>query len=225
MELTLGRQEGAQGPRGLSLSAVLDHTGAVMRDSVALGLSGVGLPDIDLSPFGGRLSLGEGESSFSLRRVGQEIDARLTWVSSDLGWTRAGSAPAQGAAAPQLGTAEWARDLVWRTLTGVERVELGMGLIGDLSAPALSVSSNLGEAVAASLRRELGQEIAAAEARLREEVDSRIQPVVQDARGRVDAVRTQVADRVAAQRQEVDDLRARLEARVQELTSRIPGAQ
>jgi len=220
MEISLGRSEGAQGPRGLSLSAVLDHTTAVLRDSVALGLDGVRLPEIDLTPFGGNLDLGQGESTFSLRRVGDQIDATLHWVSTDLGWTRAGGAPT---VPPELGTAEWARDLVWRTLTGVERVELGMGLQGSIESPTISITSNLGDAVAASLRRELGQQIADAEARLRQEVDSRIQPLVQDARSRVAAVQTEVVDRVAAGRQEVDELRARLEARVAELTPGLPG--
>ena len=95
-----------------------------------------------------------------------------------------------------------------------------MGLEGNLESPSISVTSNLGQAVAASLRRELGEQIAQAEARLREEVDRRIQPLVQDARGRVAAVRTEVAERVEAQRQEVEDVRARLEARVQELVGR-----
>jgi len=222
MEISLERQQGAQGPRGLSLSAVLDHTGDVMRDSAVLSITDVGLPEIDLGALGGRLSLGQGESTFSLRRVGDQIAARLHWVSTDLGWvTPAGVDPQQTSQA-RPGSAEWARDLVWRTLTGIDRLELGMGLEGTLENPSLSVTSNIGEAVAASLRRELGQQIADAEARLRQEVDQRIQPVVQNARGRVDSARAEVADRVRAQRQQVDDLRARLEARVQDLTGRIP---
>jgi hypothetical protein len=197
----------------------------VLRDSVAATLAGVSLPDIDLPPLGGRLSLGLGESTFSVRRVGGEIDAELHWASSDLGWSRnAGGAPGAASAqatAPQIGTAAWARELVWSTLTGIERLELGMGLRGSIESPSLTVTSNMGEAVAASLQRELGQQIADAEARLRQEVDSRIQPLVADARGRVDAVRTEVADRVAAQRQEVDDLRDRLQARVDDLAGRV----
>jgi hypothetical protein len=192
----------------------------VLRDSAAVALSGVTLPLIELEPLGGSLDLGLGESTFELRRIGERIDAELHWSSTDLGWSRAGGT--QAGAPPRIGTAEWARDLAWRTLTGVERVELGMGLTGTLQSPSLTVTSNLGDAIAASLRRELGQQIADAEARLRQEVDSRIQPLVADARGRLDAVRTEVADRVSEQRQDVDDLRARLEARVEELT-RLPG--
>jgi uncharacterized protein (TIGR03545 family) len=221
MELTLGRREGAQGPRGLTLAAVLDHTSATIRDSVAAGLNGIRLPEIDLSRFGGRLNLGLGESTFSLRRAGSELDAQLRWVSTDLAWTRT-AGEAQGAP-PELGTTEWARDLIWRTMTGVQQVELGMGLTGSIEDPSVSVTSNLGEAVAASLRRELGAQIDQAEARVRQEVEARIQPLVQDARGRVESVGTEVADQVQARRGEVDGLRARLQARIDELTPRLPG--
>jgi uncharacterized protein (TIGR03545 family) len=221
LEITLGRERGVQGPRGASLFAVLDHTTEVLRDSAHLALSGVSLPQIDLAAIGGRLDLGEGESTFSFRRIGEEIQAQLFFTSDDLSWSRTdGSAPP--ADRPPLGTVEWAQDLVWRTLTGVGRVELSMGLEGALTSPSLSVSSNLGSVLAESLRRELGQQIDEAEARLRSEVESRIQPIVQEARGRVDGVRSEVADRVAAQRQEIDELRARLEESVRELTS-LPG--
>jgi len=221
LEITVGREEGAVGPRGLSLAAVIDHTTDVLRDSVGLALDGVNLPEIDLGPIGGRLNLGAGASTFAFRRVGEQIDARLAWSSADLGWTRTDGA-ATGGPAPTVGTAAWARDLVWRTLTGVQEVQLDMALSGDLSSPSISVASNLGDELAASLRRELGQQIADAEARLRQEVDARIQPLVQDARTRVEGVRTQVADRVAAQRQEVEALRARLDARIQELGRGLP---
>jgi hypothetical protein len=222
VELTLGRTEGAQGPRGLSLSARLDHTTETFRDSVALGLDGVALPEVDLSAFGGRLNLGLGESTVSLQRIGDQLDAQLRWVSTDLGWTRTGEAPS---GTPEIGTAEWARDLVWRTLTGVERVELGMGLQGSIESPQVSITSNLGQAVAESLQRELGAQIEAAEARLRQEVDSRIQPLVQDARGRVEALRTEVVSLVGERRAEVDAVRERLEARISELTSSLPGQE
>jgi len=221
MEITLGRQDGATGPSGLSLSALLDHTGAVMRDSVALGLSGVALPRFSLGSFGGSLDLGNGESSFSLRRTGEEIEALLHMTSSDLDWTRPPGLPAADAPRPSAGTREWGLDLVWRTLTGVQDVEIDMGLRGSIDSPALTVASNLGQALATSLQRELGAQIAEAEARVRAEVESHIQPVLQDARTRVEGIRTGVADRVARERQEVDALRARLEARVNELSRGI----
>lgn len=247
MELTLAREEAATGPRGLSLTAVLDHTTELIRDSVAVALSGVRLPEVPIEAFGARLDLGEGDTDFSVLRSGDQIAASMRWVSSNLSWTRGGEAgdpsatggaatdqadtaadaaaaadqPAPPAATPQIGTAEWARDLVWRTLNGVQEVVLEIGIEGDLTSPSLSVSSNLGQAVANSLQAELGAEIEAAEARIRAELDRQIQPLVQDARGRVGAVQSGVAEQVAGQRAEVDDLRARLEARVEELVGRV----
>jgi uncharacterized protein (TIGR03545 family) len=221
MEITIGREGGAQGPRGISLAAVLDHTGPVLRDSVSLSMTGFGLPQVSLGAFGGVLSLGEGRSTFDLLREGERIQARLRWLSDDVEWTRAAGEPStEEARAAAPGTAAWARDLVWRTLAGVGQVELDMALSGTLESPSLSVSSNLGEAVAASLRQELGAEIEAAEARVRAEVERQIQPLVQEARSRVESVRTELADQLSAPRQEVDDLRGRLEARVQELVGR-----
>jgi len=266
MEISLGREEGAQGPGGVSLNAVLDHTGDVVRDSVALSLVGFGLPRLPLDAFGGALDLGQGAATFSLDRTGDAIAARLRWSTDDVSWIgagadaptapdageagggvsgaepgadstavggQAGSAGAGGAAGGgpvggvlsgavrqirgDVGSPEWAQSLILGTLAGLDRVELDMSLSGTLDAPELQVASNLGAAVAASLRRELGREVEAAEARIRAEALARIQPAVQDARGRVQALQTGLVDRVAQQREEVDEVRARLEARIQEL--------
>jgi hypothetical protein len=219
VRLEVARGAAVQGPRGLTLFASLDHTADVTRDSVALGLSGVDLPRIDLPAIGGALDLGAGESSFALSRVGNEIDARLHWTSDQVGWTRPSAAPAS---TPPLGSAEWARELIWRTLEGVQRVELTLGLAGDLESPALSVESNVAGAVAESLRRELGAQLEEAEARLRAEVDSRIQPLIQDARDRLQTLSGGVASQVAEHREALVEARARLEARIQELTRGLP---
>ncbi|MEX0836690.1 MAG: hypothetical protein WD101_00055 [Gemmatimonadota bacterium] len=243
IELVVGRTESVQGPAGLSLSAVLDHTTELLRDSVSLDLDGIGLPVLALDALDARLDLGLGDAAFDFLRVGEEIDARLHWSSDNVQWLRmdgvggtdaagAGSAAtpprtlaesltSMSAADLQVGTAQWARDLLWRTVASLQQVELTMGLSGSIESPSISVDSNIGSAVAESLRRELGREIEAAEARLREEIDSRVQPLIQDARGRVDTVQTQIADRVGAQRAEVEAMRAQLEERIDAL---VPGS-
>ena len=231
MEVTVGRTAGVIGPEGLSLAAVLDHTGDVPRDSVSLSMSGVGLPQVRLDAFGGSLDLGQGASTFLVRREGRQIEARMRWSSDQLSWLAGEESvgassvdsvatdPAeesQAIAAPSVGSEEWARDLVRRTLAGLSSVELDMALVGSIENPELQISSNLGDAVAASLRREVGQEIEAAEARVRAEVDGYVQPLLARATAQMEQV-SGVADRIAGQLVEVEELRARLEARVGEL--------
>jgi uncharacterized protein (TIGR03545 family) len=252
MELTVGWEEGAQGPRGLSLAAALDHTTDVVHDSVSLVMTGFGLPELALDALGGRLDLGEGSNTFSVRRDGDRIAARMLWVSDAVTWLAGTGGDDGGAAEPSadgvgavgadtvsttgttqagatqapsleqslqslrgdIGSPEWARGLVQRTLAGLSRVELEMSLEGSLASPELSVSSNLGAAIAEALRREVGQELEAAEARIRAEVNAQIQPLLQEARGRVDGLRDEVGGPVESQRAEVEELRARLEARI-----------
>jgi uncharacterized protein (TIGR03545 family) len=221
--IQVDRGEAALGPSSLSLGAVLDHTADVVRDSVGSRVTGVDLPSVDLASVGAELDLGTGEGAFSLRRVDQEIDAALEWATDELGWNLP-AAEAQRLAQASIGTADWARSLVWSTLQGIERVEVSMSLSGDIDSPSISIESNVGSAVAESLRRELGDQIAEAEARLLAEVDERVQPLVQEARSRVETVQEEVAGQVAEHRQEVDELRERLEARIRELAAAsIPG--
>src|SRR5690606_33628457 len=115
LELFLGREEGAEVAEGISFSARFDHTSEPVRDSVALSLAGVDLPAVELGGLGGELALGSGDVGFGLRRTGGEIDARMRWTSADLEWLRGGEPVAAGApSTAELGSAEWATDLVWR---------------------------------------------------------------------------------------------------------------
>ena len=189
------------------------------------------MPELRLDAFGGVLDLGQGAAAFSVLREGGQIEARMRWSSEQLSWLSgdAGggalyldSVDVESATASQVsgtlsvGSEEWARDLVRRTLMGLNSVDVEMALVGSIQNPELQISSNLGDAVAASLRREVGQEIEAAEAWVRAEVDGYIQPLVARAWVQMEQV-VGVADRLAGQVVEVEELRARLEARVGEL--------
>ena len=222
MEITLGRVGTGGGPDGIALAAVLDHTGDAIRDSVSLSMAGLALPDVDLGRIGGTLGLGRGLGEVSLRRTGDQIAGQVRWTSDQLTWTprTGGIAGEVGAQAPAIGSRAWAGQLMWRTLTGMTEVDVEIGVSGAMRAPSLTISSNVGQAVAASFRTEMGREIDAAEARLRAEVDGLIQPVVADARGRVDALTSQVGQPVSDQRAEVEALRSRLEARIADLVGR-----
>jgi uncharacterized protein (TIGR03545 family) len=221
VEIALGRADGVQGPTGLSLAAEFDHTGAVLHDSVSLAMSGFNFPRVEIAAFGGALDLGVGENSFVMRREGERIEAEMRWVSERVLWEDTGPAQdAVGELRGDIGSEAWVRDLVRRTIAGMERIELDMGFTGTLSDPSLRISSNLGEAVAASLRREVGVEIEAAESRMRAEVDRYVQPEVQNARARVDALESEVGVQVSARLAEVEALRLRVEAEVQRLAGR-----
>jgi hypothetical protein len=72
--------------------------------------------------------------------------------------------------------------------------------------------------VAASLRREIGQEVEAAEARVRAEVNGHIQPLVQDARSRVASLRSGMEEQVLGATSELEALEQRLRERIDALT-------
>ncbi|MDX1495019.1 MAG: hypothetical protein R3253_13205, partial [Longimicrobiales bacterium] len=74
MEVSLARDEAVQGPGSISLRAVLDHTGEVLRDSADFAVRGFGLPRVPVEGFGGALDLGQGEASFTASRVGDRIE-------------------------------------------------------------------------------------------------------------------------------------------------------
>lgn len=219
MEIAVGREDGVEGPAGMSLAAILDHTSATVRDSLSVMMTGFDLPTLEIDAFGGTLDLGQGENAFSLVRDGDRIEARMRWVSESVSWAElAGGAISGGARQlSEIGSEAWARDLVRRTLSGMARVELEMGLSGSLTAPSLDVASNLGDELAASLRREVGREIEAAEAQVRAEVEGYIQPLVQDARSRVTELTSEMSQRVLGSSAEMEELQRRLEERIAEL--------
>jgi len=221
MEITLGRTAGGNGSNDLALAVVLDHTGPTIRDSLSFAMTGLALPTVDLGSIGGSLDLGRGLGEMSLARTGDQIAGRVRWSSESLTWNRApgvgGADPGTPVDAPALGSRRWAEDLLWRTLTGMGNVTVEIALDGQVMSPGVAISSNVGDAVATSFRREMGRELDAAEARLRSEVNALIQPAVAQADERLGLVRSQVGERVAERRAEVEALRSRLEARIAEL--------
>ncbi len=223
IRIQAGRTRAAQGPRDLRLAATLEHAQRPIRDSVALHVSGITLPTVALDAIGGRVGLGQGTTQFSLQRTGDQLDAHLRWVSTSVSWERTDPPPAGVQSIRQIGTTAWAKDLLWRTLSGVGRVEVDMRLRGSLDRPSLSVSSNLGQAVVQSLRQEVGREIERAEQLVRAEVNRLVEPRLAEARGRVDAIREQVQSVVATRLVEVEETRQRLEDELRQVTRGIPG--
>src|SRR6185436_407234 len=136
-----------------------------------------------------------GTTELSLFRRGDQLAARLLIRAPKLAWERLADSGAAFANVRQE-----IRDLLWRTVSGVKRLELEAELHGSISRPALVVRSNLGTELAQSLRRQLGAEIQRAEQKVRATVDSVVQEQLTAARARLAAVETQVQAVVAQQR-------------------------
>jgi hypothetical protein len=101
-------------------------------------------------------------------------------------------------------------------VSGLRDVRIEVGLAGAVREPALSVRSNVGQAIAASLRRELGREVERVEREMRAQVDA----LVSDQVGRA---RRGVADLQRRYLDEIDGAREALDAVRQQLERELPG--
>jgi uncharacterized protein (TIGR03545 family) len=196
----------------VSAGAMFDHVHATARDTAGATVQGVRLPMFQLPSLPMRLDPGRGTVQLGFALRGDTIRARWEVRSTHVQWARDSSAERSPVA-----------DLLWRTLSGISDLRVDAGVTGTLSQPRLSVRSNLDEAIATRLRAMLGEEVAAAERRLRAEVDRQVDAVVAPVRARVTAVQAEVTGRLAEQRAKLDQAQRDLEARLRELTRiRLP---
>lgn len=218
------RTGAAQGPRAGRVVAVLDHVRAPIRDSVDAALDGVALPTVALPAAGARLALGSGSVSLSLALRGDNVNGSMTWRSSSVRWSRAGADSAAGPSdhPPTVGSAAWAQDVLWRTVSRLTSVDVEVRIGGRVRAPSLGVRSNVGQAVARALKQELGAEVARQEQRVRARVDQLVQAQVQQAQAQAADAQTKAEAAVAAKRAELDATRKDLEAQIAALTKKLP---
>ena len=99
-------------------------------------------------------------------------------------------------------------------------VEIEVRFTGSVRGPSLAIGSNVGRAVAQSLRRELGREIARAEEQVRAEVDRLVNGQVNEASGRVAELQTGLENRIGVQLEELTNVRQELERAIRRL---VPG--
>jgi len=196
----------------VSAGAMLDHVHRTARDTAGATVQGVRLPVFQLPSLPMRLDPGQGTAQLGFTLRGDTIRARWGVRSTHVQWARDSAAPRSTVT-----------DLVWTTLSRITDLQVDAGVTGTLSQPRLSVRSNLDEAIAARLRAMVGDEVAAAERRLRAEVDRQVDPAIAPARARVTSVQTEVSGRLAEQRGKLDQAQRDLEARIREMTRiRLP---
>ncbi len=92
-----------------------------------------------------------------------------------------------------------------------------MQIAGNIAGPRLAVRSNVASAISQSLRRELANEVAAAERRVRDEVERLVAQPIADARASVNEVSATVQRLVAQHQERLDEVKAELEARLRQL--------
>ena len=220
LSASIERTGAAAGPTDVRVSALLDHTGPVIRDSAVVSLRGLPLPDIDLGALGLRLSMGRGSSELSLLRTGDSVAGRWVWSSSDVTWSKTGERGAgsgnreAGAAA---GVGQLAQDFLWRTVSSIDEVVIDVRFSGSAAGPTLRIGSNVGRAIARSLERQLGREIERAEQRVRAQVDRLVDQGVSEARTRVDALQSEVERRLGMRLDELTNVRQELEQALRRL--------
>ena len=105
----------------------------------------------------------------------------------------------------------------------MSQLDVTAELSGTLRAPRFAVHSNLDEAIAARVRGILGEELRAAETRVRAQVDSLVGGEIEKARARADTATADLRGRVATVKQELETAKAQLEARLRALSGGLGG--
>jgi uncharacterized protein (TIGR03545 family) len=201
---------GGESPVRVALAAVLDHATAQMRDSVSATVSGVPLPDFKVPGLPFSAALDRGTVGLGFRLDGDRVEGRWTLRTEGVAWR------------PDSGRALAPREaLVARVLEGVRSLDVDARIGGTISAPTLSISSNLGDVLAGRMREIVGEEAARAEAKLRAEVDRQVGPKIAAARAQVTALQATVNEEVTAAQGRIDAERKALQDRLSGI--RLPG--
>jgi hypothetical protein len=194
----------------VTVGALLDHVGATTRDTAGATIQGVRLPELALPGLPVWVDPGRSRVAFAFALAGERVRARWAVRSDSVRWRRDTAAPGSEV-----------ERAVWRVLSGLRALEVSTELSGTLAEPRLAVRSNLDQAIAGALRNVVGAEVAAAETRLRAEVDRLVEREVTPVRARVTQLTATTRERVAEQRARLEQAQRDLEARLRQLTGGI----
>lgn len=199
----------ASGP-ALAAGVLLDHVRSTSVDTAGIRVESVRLPPIQLPALPLKLDPGDATVQLGFALRGDEIDARWSVRSNRITWDRDSAAFGAGQV----------NDLIWRAVSGISQLEVEARVRGTFAQPTLQVRSNLDQVIATRLRAVLGEEVAAAERRLRAEVDRQIEARVGPVRSRVTALQTEIAARIAREQAPIDEVQRDLEQRLRDM---LPG--
>ncbi len=198
----------------LRVTGSMDHVGAHPREVVSASAAGIQLPMLPLPALPFTMDPGRGSSELRFVLEGDRVSGRWAVRSSNLTWKP------DSARARALNTIE---TLVARVLTGVHDLELTAEVGGTLREPRLQVRSNLDRQVADRLRTVVGEEVAAAQAKVRAQVDRLVEEKSAPVKARVNELRAESERRVAEARARLDTEKRNLEERLKALGGGLVG--
>lgn len=194
----------------------LDHTSARQREVVNVQAAGVKLPTLPVPALPYSMDPGRGTSELRFVLDGEQLSGRWVVHSTNLTWKSDSSRARRGG----LNTIE---ALVARVLTGVDRLDLTAEIGGTVKLPRLAVRSNLDRQVADRLRAVAGEEIAAAQAKARAQVDRLVEEKSAPVKAKIGELRAESERRVADARTKLDDEKRKLDERLKALTGGLVG--
>lgn len=195
----------AQAP-AVQAGALFDHRGPAALDTVSGVLSAVHLPDLSLPVGGIRVVPGTGSMVFQFALEGENLRAGWRVKSSHVSWAR-DSAAAAGAGG-----------LVWQVVSGISTLDLSAQLSGTPDHPALSIRSNLDQAISDRIKGLMGDQVKAAEQKLRAEVNAYADPLIAPVKARVASVTGDAQQRLGASQSRIADAQKELQQRLRALT-------
>ncbi len=211
------------GPRDLRIGGMMDRVGAP-RDSLDAIVPGIVLPPIPIAGANATLDMGASTIELRLTRNGEALSGTYSMTSDTVRWLRAADTAAI-AAQPAVGSRAWAEGLLWRSLSSVRGVSIEAGISGTLGEPRLTVASNVGAAVSASLQQALGEEIRRAEAQARAQVDRQVNEQVVRVRAQLAQLEGQVAQRLGVQQEQLAQAEQELRQQADRITRQVPGVR
>ena len=188
----------------LRVTGSMDHLRAQPREVINVHAAGVALPTLPVPSLPLIMDPGRGASELRFVLDGNQVTGRWSVRSSNLSWVR------DSTRARPLNTIE---GLVARVITGIDDLELVAEIGGTLDAPRLAVRSNLDRQVADRLRAVVGEEIAAAQAKIRAQVDRLVEEKSAPVKARVSEFRADVESRLTEGKAKLDAEKRKLEER------------
>jgi uncharacterized protein (TIGR03545 family) len=206
------RLDRARAGDSLRVSGSLDHTRDTPRDVVNAVMGNVQLPKfaIPMLPF--MLDAGNGAAEMRFVLEGEKLTGTWTVHSSSITWQ---PDSARKRAMNSMET------LVAGALTGIKSLEVTAEIGGTLKKPTLAVRSNLDRVVADRVRAVAGEQIAAATARLKAQVDKIVDEKSAPVKVKVAEVRAESERKLAEAKTKLDEEKKKLEDRIKSLTAGV----